>query len=141
MRRSWPSILIACWIPVCATGATPLSSSQLREHCLAYQVAADSDGGQVCAAYIRGFLDGLGTDGRSRAPVIQAESWLDRARRTRLGSREARKPSFCLDETVTIGQIIGNLLVHAQSRPPQQDVPASALLRSALQRFHPCLDS
>jgi hypothetical protein len=73
-----------------------------------------------------------------QARVVESESWLERARRTRLGTRHVRKFVYCLDPSTPLEQIIGKVVTYAETRPQQDDLPASVTISYALQRFYAC---
>ena len=133
------ALLLACVFVSDAAAEAGLSSSHLYVYCKAFQTAPHQTEGRICAAYVRGFLDSAVVgDVRVRAPALEQESWLDRARRTRLGSWHLRKPVYCIDSSAPLEQIVRNLVAYAETHAPREDLPASAMLRSALERFHSC---
>lgn len=124
---------------IAAAELAPLSSMELHELCLAYVEAPESEDGKACAAYVRGFMEGsdrivLLSDDRAQA---HEETFSERAWRTRLGTRSA-KPRYCLDETLSMGEFIRQLLMHAERKPPEREASAHELLYGALSRFHRC---
>lgn len=130
--------LLVCAVPCGTATEAPLSAKALHTHCLSYRQDPSSATSQVCAAYVRGFLEGSTTaQGRIRKPALAAESWLERAQRTRLGSRHSAT-SYCIDAAVSVAHIIEQLVLHADTNPPRADTPASAMLLATLQRFHSC---
>ena len=133
-------MLLACAVAPDAAAETMLSSVQLHEYCKSFQTAPGSSAGRVCAAYVGGFIEGLVVvgDARVQDSAAASESWLERARRTRLGSHYVRKPTYCIDSSTALEQIIRNIAAYAETRPPRDDVPANAMIRSALQRFYSC---
>jgi hypothetical protein len=123
-----------------AADLSPLTSVQLRELCQAYVHAQESEDAHSCAAYVRGFVEGsdrilLRPD---EAKVTRRESFSERAWRTRLGIGAPAKPEYCLDDTVSLQELIGQLLLQAERTPPNEDMSASALLYGTLSRFHRC---
>ena len=139
-KSSFHAVLLACAVASDAAAETMLSSVQLHEYCKAFQTAPSSSEGRVCAAYVGGFIEGLIVVGEARVHESAAagESWLERARRTRLGAHYVRKPAYCIDSSTPLEQIIRNIASYAETRPPRDDVPANAMIRSALQRFYSC---
>lgn len=139
-KSSFQAALLACAIAADAAAETVLSSVQLHEYCKAFQTAPRSTEGRICAAYVGGFIEGLVVvgDARVQDSAAAGESWLERARRTRLGTHYVRKPAYCIDSSTPLEQIIRNIASYAQTHPPRDDVPANAMLRSALQRFYSC---
>jgi hypothetical protein len=136
---SIPALLLTCAMVSGGAAEPVLSGMQLFEYCKAFQTAPRSAEGRICAAYVRGFLDGaLVSDVRVQARVVESESWLERARRTRLGTRHVRKFVYCLDPSTPLEQIIGKVVTYAETRPQQDDLPASVTISYALQRFYAC---
>lgn len=122
-----------------AAELAPLTSVELHELCLTYIDAPESDEGQACAAYVRGFIEGsdrvvLRSDEPAQA---HAESFSERAWRTRLGVPRP-EPRYCLEETLSLQEFIAQLLAQAERKPPEQDVSAHELLYATLSRFHRC---
>ncbi len=121
--------------------ATQLSAAELVAHCRSYLEEPGSGNAVFCDAYVRGFLDGaVSIDSRVRlVPEIGSESWLERARRTRLPrSRLFGRPAYCIEAEVHRGQIIADLVAHAASSPPSAEVWAGDFLALVLRRMHPC---
>src|SRR5690554_5766013 len=113
---------------VMADELQPLSSIDLHERCLAYRDAPDSEAGKACTAYVRGFIEG------SPEIVIaevhrteQDESFTDRAWRTRLGHVRG-EPRYCIGADTSLADIIEQLLRHAETKPPSEELSASGLL-------------
>lgn len=120
---------------------TQLSAAELVARCRSYLEEPGSDNAVFCDAYVRGFLDGaVSVDSRVRlVPEIESESWLERARRTRLpGSRLFGRPAYCIEAEVPRGQIIADLVAHAASSPPSAEIWAGDFLALVLRRMHPC---
>jgi Rap1a immunity proteins len=139
-------VLFSCLMLTTPLGAhvqaaelAPLTSVELHELCLTYIDAPESDEGQACAAYVRGFIEGsdrvvLRSDEPAQA---QGESFSERAWRTRLGIPRP-DPRYCLEKTVSLQEFISQLLAQAERKPPEQDVSAQELLYATLSRFHRC---
>jgi Ssp1 endopeptidase immunity protein Rap1a len=123
-----------------AMADAPLSAAQLREYCIAWTDEPGSAAAAACVAYVQGFLDGAtSVDGRLRKDAQTGpESFLDRARRTRLASAYAQRPPYCVDVSVPLSRIIHELLAHYETRQFGEDRQASVLVASTLRRFHPC---
>lgn len=117
----------------------PLTSLELHELCLAFVEAPESEDAKACAAYVRGFIEGsdrvvLLSDDPAHA---NEETFSERAWRTRLGIRSP-KPRYCLEEALSMEELITQLLMHAERKPPRRDASAHELLYGALSRFHRC---
>jgi hypothetical protein len=131
--------VLACVLPLATTAATPMSATELHGYCLAHRADPDSAASRICAAYVRGFLEGsVKAEGHTRTPAFTAESWLERARRTRLGPRNSTRAVYCIDADISAAQIIEQLLLHADTHPPRVDTPASAMLLATLRRLRAC---
>jgi hypothetical protein len=115
----------------------PLTSVELHELCLAYIDAPESDAGQACAAYVRGFIEGSDRVVLRSDEQTHEESFSERAWRTRLGIPQP-DPRYCLEKTVSLQGFITQLLAQAERKPPEQDVSAQELLYATLSRFHRC---
>jgi hypothetical protein len=129
---SWP---VACW-------AEPsLSASELLHYCSAWRDEPRSSTGLYCQAYVRGFMDGAASQARLRVnSKVAAESFLDRARRTRLADRNSVRPSYCLDSVETVEKLIAQMLTVGDELTIADDLNARDLLLRTLQRFHRCRD-
>lgn len=114
----------------------PLSADELYSSCLAYRDDPDSAGGRVCAAYLRGFLDGSRRAGEDAEASSRSESFRERALRTRAGSRQTRPARYCLDASVSLDQLVGELLTRRVA--DADSTPASTAVYRSLQHFHDC---
>jgi hypothetical protein len=123
-----------------AAELAPFSSVDLHKRCLAYLESPQSDEGQQCSAYVRGFIQGsqqivLRDEDVEQKPI---ESFTDRALRTRLGKPGAPRPDYCVSSTTTLREFISQMIAHAEINPPKDDVSASVLLYGTLTQFHRC---
>lgn len=123
-----------------ASGAAPISAPELLEHCRAYNDEPRSSAGLLCAAYVGGFVEGVGALSSRRATSGDsgAESFTDRALRTRLGVPVACEPVYCLDDSASLQQFIADILVYAEQNPPERDMSANDVVVATLRNFHPC---
>ena len=126
--------------PLQAAELAPLSGVELYELCAAYVTAPESDEGQACAAYVRGFIEGSDRVVlRSAEPEeTRNESFTERAWRTRLGVPRAPEPRYCVEETLSLKNFVTQLLTQAERKPPAEGVSAQELLYGTLSRFHRC---
>jgi hypothetical protein len=117
----------------------PLTSVELHALCQAYVHSPESEDARACAAYVRGFIEGSDeVIVRSEdAQHLPRESFSERAWRTRLGISRS-EPRYCLSATVSLQELIAQLLAQAERKPPAGDVSASALIYATLSRFHRC---
>jgi hypothetical protein len=131
---------VAVAAPLHAAELTPLSSVELHDLCLAYSEAPEGDEAQACAAYVRGFIEGserVVLRKQNRAET-RAESFSERAWRTRLGTRQPPEPKYCVAETLSMKTFITQLLTQAERTPPTHDMSAQELLYATLTRFYRC---
>jgi hypothetical protein len=133
-------VAVACAPGEQATADAPLTAAQLRESCIAWTEEPGSSGAAACVAYIRGFLDGaISIDERIHTPAAGVpESFIDRARRTRLAPAYTGRPQYCVDASVPLSRIIHEVLAHYETRQFSEDLEAAALVAGTLRRFHPC---
>jgi hypothetical protein len=115
---------------------TPLSALELYSSCLAYRQDPDGAGGRACAAYLLGFLDGSNGVRRGDAPRADGGSFRERALRTRAGSRHSSLMRHCLDASVSLEQLIGELL--ARRVADAERTPASTAVDRSLRSFGGC---
>jgi hypothetical protein len=114
----------------------PLAASELYASCRIHRDEPDDPAGASCTGYLRGLLDaterivGVEDAGSSR------ESFRDRALRTRAGSRQLGAPRYCLEASVSLEQIIVELLANRVS-DAEGTTAATAVYRT-LQRLHAC---
>lgn len=98
-----------------ARAVEALSTEELVSHCIYYEKDPESVDGVFCVRYIQGFIDGaVATDERVTKNVAdeydRAESFSERAIRTRLGRRLERfgtyYAEFCLGEPVPLKTVV-----------------------------------
>jgi hypothetical protein len=131
-------VLSSGW-PVASHAEPALSASELLQHCSAWRDEPHSSAGLYCPAYVRGFLDGAASQARLRvASEVVAESFLERARRTRLTDRNSVRPSYCVDSASTLESLIAQVLTVGEELVIGDDLKAHELLLRTLQRFHRC---
>lgn len=133
-------ILIAMTASACiqAHAAAPISAANLLKHCEAYVVQPSSDAGQLCAAYVRGFLHGV----KAREdPSDKEETWSDRALRTRLGHDALARTSYCVPAGVSVEDLISKTIDYLQVNEDASHDPASAAIEAALRAHYPCVKS
>jgi hypothetical protein len=114
----------------------PFSANDLYSSCLAYRDDPAGGSGHACVAYLRGFLDGTRTAGTVAEPSSQREPFRERALRTRTGSRHPRQPLYCLGASVSLDQLVNELLTHPV--PEAESTPASAAIYRSLRRLDDC---
>jgi Rap1a immunity proteins len=117
---------------------TPLTGTQLHEHCLTYKEAPRSGAGLFCAAYVRGFVNGASAiDGRIRTGGGKVEL-PPRPHGPRASPAPPGDPVYCIDESITIDRLITEMLSYASEYPPGERTTASDLLDATLRQFHAC---
>lgn len=88
-------VLVSGW-PATGRAEPSLSASELLQYCSAWRDEPHSSAGLYCPAYVRGFMDGAASKTRLRAgSEVVAESFLDRARRTRLTASCSQRSRDC----------------------------------------------
>jgi Rap1a immunity proteins len=124
---------------ISAAELAPLSSSELHRHCLTYAKTADSAEGLVCSTYVRAFVEGSNLVMLEKvSPDTPGETFMERAFRTRVGAAFPVQPKYCINSSVTLDDIVIQMLVHAESRPPKGDENAGVLIYGTLARYYAC---
>jgi hypothetical protein len=140
LRRSMHTIVIlSSWSTATGSDLAPLSSAELHAQCLAYARAPTSTEGQLCEAYLRAFVEG--SDQIRFGPAKDAnrdESFTARALRTRYGSHALPRSRYCVNSSVTANDLIMQLLVQAESMPPDKNQSAATLIYATVNRYHRC---
>lgn len=141
-RRDCLVIALAALAQLRAAAAdlAPLSSVELVELCRSYAAEPNTTEGQSCSAYVRGFLDGAADVilRASDADLTRGESFSERALRTRLGIRAPAPPEYCIDQEVSLQDLVVQLLQHAERIPASPELSASEMLYGVLSRLHRC---
>lgn len=130
-------IIIAAGTP--ALAAEPLSAHTLFERCSAFVHEQDSDLGQLCSAYLRGFLQGARASGGKKQETASEEGWTDRALRTRLGHAALARASYCVPESLTAYELAEKFVQHVEANPEAKKSDASAALEATLQVHYQCI--
>lgn len=147
------SLLLACGFlfsaPVWAVEA--LSTTELVSHCEKYY---EDDAGEdriFCTRYIQGFIDGaIATDEKVMRNVAkeyeQGESYSQRARRTRIGSRLDRYGAtalaeYCLGDPVPLKEVVEHVVEDARDPELVAEYPlARELVYKTLRMHYSCTD-
>ena len=151
-RIGWLAALAAAFFfAERAEAVEALSTAELAEHCEIYLNEPDGEDGIFCVRYIQGFIDGaVATDERVTLNVAdefesdEAESFTERAIRTRLGNRleefgSSYYAEFCLGEPVPLKDVVDVVVadildpLRTRNRPLARDV-----VYTALRREYPC---
>ena len=131
-----------------ASAIEPLTAEQLQQACVEFRGQADSPYSALCVYYVKGFLDGaVATDGRVAenvaAEIEEAESFTDRAIRTRVGSRlEEYGPSvyaeFCVGQPDPITEVVMHVVEELERYDDLDGVQAQSVVYASLRRHYPC---
>ncbi len=151
-RFGWLAALAAAFFfAERAEAVEALSTEELAEHCEIYLNEPDGEDGIFCVRYIQGFIDGaIATDERVTLNVAdefgseEAESFTERAIRTRLGNRlqefgSSYYAEFCLGEPVPLKEVVDLVVadvldpLRTMNRPLARDV-----VYTTLRREYPC---
>ena len=125
--------------PALAAESSELSGASLIEDCLAYVEDPSSERGRLCSVFISGFIAGIRAGEAAESAARGAETFGDRALRTRLGARLVEGQSaLCLQEPVSRAALIEELLAYADDHPPERDIAAADFTRAALAPNHAC---
>jgi hypothetical protein len=130
-------IIITAGTP--ALAAEALSAHTLFERCSAFVHEPDSELGQLCSAYLRGFLQGAKASGGKKQEVSNEEGWTDRALRTRLGHAALARASYCVPENLTAHELAEKFVQHVEANPEAKESDASAALEATLQVHYQCI--
>jgi hypothetical protein len=117
----------------------PLYSAQLAGRCRVFQAEPDSKDGLSCSAYVRGFIDGSPhVLVLSRQQSKPSESFTDRAARTRLGRLSPSRPQYCIDASLSMRDLVAQILATADAMSAGHEVDATVLLHETFALFHKC---
>lgn len=101
--------------------------------------------GNLCAAYLQGFIAGSGRAERSASstPDPDVETFSERAVRTRVESHvrryeDSRQRAHCIGEDVPVSDVAEAILEYLDSRSNEPEITASAIVHEALVRRFPC---
>ena len=128
-------VVAALMVSASVHGADPMPGEQLLAQCEAYIARPDSDVGQLCEVYVRGFLEGV----KARAKyAAEEESWGDRALRTRLGRNALARTSSCVPRTLSFDELIDKTVTYLRTNEESMSGPAGAALEATLIAHYPC---
>lgn len=145
-------VLFICGIALLASSnaraVEALSTEELVSHCVYFEQDPDSVDGVFCVRYIQGFIDGaVATDERVTKNVAdeydKAESFSERAIRTRLGSRTERFKTyyaeFCLGEPVPLKTVVELVVTDLENTKRVANQPlARDFVYTTLRQQFPC---
>lgn len=152
--RTWCAAAAAGFIAISlfapsASAVEALSTEELLSHCELYDEDPENRDGIFCIRYIQGFIDGaVATDERVTMNVAdevdRAESFTERAMRTRLGSRlDKFGPSyyaeFCIGEPEELKSVVLNVIADLLDPSTNAASPlARDVVYNTLRREYPC---
>ncbi len=119
--------------------AEPLPARTLFEQCSAYIQTPEGADGQLCDAYLRGFLQGAKAAGGKQRSAGNEESWTDRAARTRLGNAALARASYCLPSNITPAELAERFVRNLEKNPGLKDTDARTALEATLHVNFPCV--
>lgn len=124
MMRKGMLIVGALLLAPTAWAVEALTTAELVSHCDKYHDEAAEEDRIFCVRYIQGFIDGaIATDERVMRSVAEEyeskESFSDRAKRTRIGSRLERYGAtsyagYCLGDPVPLREVVEFVVEDAQ---------------------------
>lgn len=133
-----------------ATAIGQLSAKELALHCNSYTQSATSMGGQICARYIEGFIDGVvATDARvihnAENTPDREESFHERVMRTRSPRAHDHVlavpgTDFCLGDPILLNEIVGVVASDLKTKGDSLvlDARARDLIFGSLRKNYPC---
>ena len=141
-------LLVFVFVTAIGLSATASAVNILMADQMAAKCLPDNDkeqGEDVCAAYIRGFIDSaVATDPRVIENVTMEieESFSQKAARTRVGSRlKNYGPSyyaqFCIRDTVPLAEVTDHVQ-EALAKERVRNLPARELVYHVLKKHYPC---
>jgi hypothetical protein len=148
MTNQW---LIAALVGCLALAAWParanwLSSDDLKRHCGSYLNDPVSTEAAGCIAFVQGYVAAAGAGATSVDARDDAESFAERAARTRAGSRLrgmreelASRRAFCVGDTLPAG-VIEAVATYLSRIERAEDAPPEQLVHRALVAQFPCSD-
>lgn len=136
-----PRCLLAFTLIVVATPSLadePPKADTLFERCSAFLQEPDSDLGQLCSAYLRGFLQGAKASGGRKQETSSEENWTDRAARTRLGAAALARASYCVPQSLRVSELAEKFVQYVESNPEAKKSDASTVLEATLHVHYRC---
>jgi hypothetical protein len=129
-----------------------LSTAELMSHCDHYAEPVAKEDRIFCIRYIQGFIDGaVATDELVMRNVAEeyekSESFSERAKRTRIGSRLDRYGAsyyaeYCLGDPVPLAEVVEHVVEDSQDEGLVETYPlARDLVYRTLREHYPCLDT
>lgn len=152
MLKQIGAVIVGCFLLAPAAWAVEaLSTAELVSHCDHYQEANANEDRIFCVRYIQGFIDGaVATDEHVSRNVAkeyeEEESFSERAKRTRIGSRLERYggtvyAEYCLGDPVPLREVVEHVVQDSQDKKLVAANPlARDLVYSILRSYYPCGD-
>jgi hypothetical protein len=130
----------------CAFGPAALAVSPqvLKAQCDAWLALEQTPAAAACESYLAGFIDGLRTEARLHMlPEREsAESWSDRAARTRLSRTQwarVRHRRYCITAPVPMRDIVSSLVAQLDAAIERSDETAANAVESVLLQNYRCV--
>ena len=149
--RKTIGLMLACGFLFAAPAwaVEALSTGELLSHCEKYNDEDAEEDRIFCVRYIQGFIDGaVATDERVMRNVVeeygQEESFSQRAKRTRIGSRLDRYGAtayadYCLGDPVPLKEVVEHVVEDASDPKLVAEYPlARELVYKSLRLHYPC---
>lgn len=126
-------------------GDLRLGIERLRESCNAYSREPDGTEGELCRAYVQGYLDGARRGISRDVEEPEVESFLDRAARVRLGrlrleTLQRSDPPPCVPSPAPLDDIIRDFERELANRSEAEAGTPALILTGVLRRRFPCQD-
>ena len=139
---------------VVAVAATPagaaawLSGLDLKRHCDAFAVDADSRDAAACIAFVQGFIATGGAHDGTRVATLHTEargSFIDRATRTRSGARLrallADRNRYCIGDDMDVEEVVMRVSAYVAALDEESRAlseRAEQVVQRALVESFPC---
>ena len=144
---------VLCWLLLtpAAWAVEALSTAELVSHCDKYDEPGAAEDRIFCVRYIQGFIDGaVATDERVTRNVAneyeKEESYSERAKRTRVGSRLERYGAtvyadYCLGDPVPLREVVEHVVEDSHDEEMIAANPlARDLVYQTLRTHYPCVE-
>lgn len=153
MTKKCMLAILCCLVPMGSAWAVEaLSTAELVSHCNKYHEPDAKEDRTFCVRYIQGFIDGaVATDERVTQNVAneyeKEESFSERAKRTRIGSRLERYGAtvyadYCLGDPVPLREVVEHVVEDSMDQTMVANNPlARDLVYSTLRIHYPCEES
>jgi hypothetical protein len=152
MIQGGPAVLFLLWLCLALAPASAeewLSGGDLERSCDVLLDDPTRSEGQLCLAFVQGFIAGADTSAdavnprSATTPSSEKESFAERAARTRLGTLRLQQirskyARYCIGDEVTAVEVVEKVTDYLQDHPTAADVTAHDAVREALVHSFPC---